>query len=107
MRHEINDALNVVEHWNGANDFVFFTRCGEMSGNRREDHEISMLSPHRLQNCMAFVNTLVLQQVLARPHWAGRLTDRDRKALTPLIWEHVDSYGRQELDTRARIAALA
>ena len=79
----------MVEHWNSANDFVFFARRGEMSSNRCKDHEISMLSLHLLQNCMVFVNTLMLQQVLARPHWAGRLTDRDRKALTPLIREHV------------------
>ena len=78
-----------------------------MSSNRREDHEISMLSLHLLQNCMVYVNTLMLQQVLARPHWDGRLTDRDRKALTPLIWEHVNPYGRQELEMRTRIAALA
>jgi len=29
----------------------------------------------------------MLQQVLARPHWAGRLNARDLHALTPLIWE--------------------
>ena len=106
LRREINDGLNVVEHWNGANDFVFFARRGEMSSNRAEDHELSMLSLHLLQNCMVFVNTLMLQQVLARPHWAERLTARDRHALTPLFWEHVNPYGRQELDMRTRIAAL-
>ena len=66
-----------------------------------------MLSLHLLQNCIVFVNTLTLQQVLARPHWAGRLLDRDRKALSPLIREHVNPYGRQELDMRTRITALA
>ena len=80
VRREINDGLNVVEHWSSANDFVFFARRGEMSSNRREDHETSL---HLLQNCVVFVNTPMLQQVLARPHWAGLLKDRDRKALTP------------------------
>ena len=28
------------------------------------------------------------------------------KDLTPLIWEHVNPYGRYELDMRTRIAAL-
>lgn len=107
LRREVNDGLNVIEHWNSANDFVFFARRGEMSSNRAEDHELSMLSLHLLQNCMVFVNTLMLQQVLARPHWAERLTARDRHALTPLFWEHVNPYGRQELDMRTRIAALA
>jgi TnpA family transposase len=34
-----------------------------MVSNRREDHENSMLAPHLLQNCMVYINTLMLQQV--------------------------------------------
>ncbi|HYZ41075.1 MAG TPA: Tn3 family transposase [Stellaceae bacterium] len=33
----------------------------ELSSNRHEDHELSMLCLHLLQNCMVFVNTLLLQ----------------------------------------------
>ena len=93
----------VVEQWNGANDFVFFARRGELASNRREDHEVSMLALHLLQNCMIYVNTLMLQQVLAQPHWRQKLEPRDLSALTPLIWEHVNPYGRFELDMNARI----
>ena len=49
---------------------------------------------------------LIVQQVLARPAWRGRLTARDLHALTPLFWTHVNPYGRFELDMRTRIAAL-
>ena len=103
LRREINDGLNVVEQWNSANDFIFFARRGEMSSNRREDQELSMLSLHLLQNCMVHVNTLMVQQVLARPEWKGRLTVRDLHALTPLFWGHVNPYGRFELDMASRI----
>jgi len=96
----------VIEQWNSANDFVFFARRGELSSNRHEDHELSMLSLHLLQNCMVFVNTLMLQQVLARPHWVDRLTPRDHQAITPLIWDHVNPYGRYELDMDSRIPIL-
>jgi Tn3 transposase DDE domain len=74
-----------------------------MVSNRREDHEISMLALHLLQNCMVYINTLMLQRVLARPQWSERLTARDIRALTPLIWEHVNPYGRFELDMEARL----
>jgi TnpA family transposase len=74
LRREINDGLNVIEQWNGANVFVFFARRGEMTSNRREDHEISMLALHLLQNSMVYVNTLMVQQVVAQPHWAVKLT---------------------------------
>lgn len=104
LRREINEGLNVVEQWNGATDFVFFARRGEMVSNRREDHEISMLALHLIQNCMVYINTLMIQTVLARPHWQERLTPRDYAALTPLIWEHVNPYGRFELDMSTRLA---
>ena len=66
LRREIHEGLNTIERWNGANDFVYFARRGEMTSNRREDQEISMLSLHLLQNCMVYVNTLMLQRVLVR-----------------------------------------
>jgi TnpA family transposase len=49
LRREINDGLHVIEHWNSANDFVFFARRGELGSNRHEDQELSMLSLHLLR----------------------------------------------------------
>lgn len=37
----------------------------------------------------------MIQKVLAQPHWQGRFT--------PLIWEHVNPYGRFDLDMNARL----
>jgi hypothetical protein len=85
---------------------VFFARRGEMVSNRHEDHEISMLSLHLIQNCMVYVNTLMIQKVLSQPHWQGKMTTRDYAALTPLIWEHVNPYGRFELDMNSRLALV-
>src|ERR1700730_6541721 len=89
-----------------ATDFVFFARRGEMASNRREDHEISMLALHLIQNCMVYINTLMIQKLLAQPHWQGKLTPRDYAALTPLIWEHVNPYGPFDLDMNTRLALL-
>lgn len=49
------------------------------------------------------VNTLLLQQILAEPEWAERLTDADRRALSPLFWTHINPYGRFELDLNSRL----
>ncbi len=43
VRQEINAALNVVENWNGANDFVFYARNSEFATNDTARQEISML----------------------------------------------------------------
>lgn len=103
LRRETNEDLNVIEQWSSANDFMFFARHGEFTSNRREDHEISMLALHLLQNCMVYINTLMLQQALAQPHWIGLLGVRDQGALTPVIWEHVNPYGRFDLDMTTRL----
>jgi hypothetical protein len=52
------------------------------------------------------VERIVRGAVLAQPHWVNRLTPRDRHAITPLIWDHVNLYGRYELDTESRISIL-
>jgi len=104
LRREINSGLNIVEQWNGANDFVFFAKRGELASNRSEDHEMSMLCLHLIQNAMVYINTLMMQQVLERPHWTDRLTPLDFRAITPLIWEHNNPYGRYELDMSTRLA---
>ena len=62
-----------------------------------------MLALHLVQNCMVYVNTLMLQEVLAQHHWQGRLSATDLRALTPLIWEHINPYGRFDLDMTTRL----
>src|ERR1035438_1003957 len=52
------------------------------------------------------INTLLIDQILAQPHWQGKFTLRDYAALTPLIWEHVNPYGRFDLDMNSRLALL-
>ena len=90
----------MIVQWNGATDFVRFARRGEFVINLCEDHEVSMLALHLLQNCIVYV----LHQLFAQPQWDQRLTTRDQSALTPLIWEHVKLYGRLELNMNSRLA---
>lgn len=49
------------------------------------------------------VNTLLLQDILSEEKWQKRLTDADRRALSPLFWTHVNPYGRFELDMNSRL----
>lgn len=43
FRREIHEGLNVVENWNSANSFVFFGKGGEISTNRIDEQEVSVL----------------------------------------------------------------
>jgi TnpA family transposase len=103
FRREIHEGLNVVENWNSANGFVFFGKGGEISTNRIEDQEISVLALHLLQASLVYVNTRMMQSVLVEPKWSGRLTPEDYRGLTPLIYAHVNPYGRFDLDLNSRI----
>ncbi len=47
VRREVNEGLNVVERWNGVNDFIFYGKGGEFASNRLESQELSVLSLHK------------------------------------------------------------
>ena len=106
VRREVNEGLNVVERWNGVNDFIFYGKGGEFASNRLESQELSVLSLHLLQICLVYVNTLMIQSVLAKKHWEKKLTATDLRAITPLIFGHVNPYGTYKLDLNERIGSL-
>ena len=62
-----------------------------------------MLSLHLLQVSLVYVNTLMIQQVLAEPEWQNRLTEVDLRALSPLRWRHVNPYGTFTLNMQERL----
>jgi TnpA family transposase len=103
FRREINEGLNVVENWNSANGFIFFGKGGEIATNRIEDQEISVLALHLLQNCLVYVNTMMLQRILSEPAWAARMAAEDWRGLTPLIYAHINPYGWFDPDLTRRI----
>ena len=62
-----------------------------------------MLAMHLLQMCIVSINTLMIQQILAQSDWQNRLQAEDLRALTPLIYAHVNPYGRFYLDMDERL----
>lgn len=103
LRYEIEEGLNVIETWNSANDFIGYGNSGELSGRRLLDHELSMLALQLLQNSLIYINTLLLQQVLAKPYFLTRMTSADWRGLTPLFWLHIMPYGTFKLDMDTRL----
>lgn len=61
------------------------------------------LSLHLLQICLFYVNTLLIQGVLAEPQQFRQIKKEDLRALTPLIYSHVTPYGQFRLDLSERI----
>ncbi len=103
LRQEIQEGLNVVENWNGANGFIFYGKGGEIATNRLEDQELAVLSLHLLQASLVYINTLMIQHVLAEPVWLQKMEPADFRGLSPLIYYHVNPYGIFELDMTQRL----
>ena len=103
VRREIQEGLNVVENWNSANSFIFYGNRGEFATNQMALQELSMLCLHLLQISLVYVNTLMIQQILSEPLWMERMGQEELRALTPLIYAHVNPYGRFSLDMTTRL----
>lgn len=103
LRREINAGLNVVECWNGTNDFIFYGKNGELVTNRQENQEVGLQCLHLLQSSLVYINTLMIQDVLKDPGWSERMTERDLAALSPLLTQHINKFGRFELDMGTRL----
>ncbi len=98
LRYEVNEGLNVVERWNAANDFLCYGRQGIFATNSRAQQEISTLCLQLLQNCLMLINTLLVQRTIEQHQLLDQFSEADRRALTPLFYEHVNPYGLFALD---------
>ncbi|MFJ2705430.1 Tn3 family transposase [Streptomyces sp. NPDC087428] len=103
LRREIRGGLQVVENWNSANTVLHYGKDGALTGPDKEHAETSMLALHLLQSALVHVNTLLVQQVLAEPAWAKKLSAEDRRGLTALFWSNVNPYGTFRLDMDKRL----
>ena len=103
LRQEINAGLNVVENWNSTNGFIFYGKSGEIATNQTTEQLLAVLSLHLLQVCLIYINTLMIQEVLTSSSWTHQLTINDQRALTPLIYNHINPYGTFHLDMSQRL----
>ena len=104
LRQEIHSALNVVERWNGVNDFIFYGKTGSLRSNNPLELKLSMLCLHLLQLSMVYINTLMLQQVLVESDWLNEMEVEDKRAISPLLTEHINPYGSFNLDLNKRLS---
>ena len=103
LQREIEEGLNVMESSNRANSVIAYGGAGQIASNRRDEQEMFVACLRILQAALVYVNTLMLQDVLAEPAWGEALTPADQRGLTPLFWTHVLPYGEVKLDMSARL----
>ncbi len=66
---------------------LHYGKDGALTGPDKEHAETSMLALHLLRSALVHVNTLLVQQILAEPTWAKKLSDEDRhrRAARPAV----------------------
>jgi hypothetical protein len=53
---------------------------------------------------LIFINTLMIQDMLAESEWANALTPEDNRGLNPLFTSHMTPYGEVKLNMASRLA---
>jgi TnpA family transposase len=86
-----------------AISFVFFGKGGDIATNRVRDQETAVHALHLLQSSLVYVNTRMVQAVLRNPDVVARLSPEDYRGLSPLIYLHINPYGRFKVDLDKRI----
>ncbi len=97
----------MLESHNQGQSIILYGKGGELATNRRDERELTVACLRVLQAALVYVNTLMLQDILADPAWEQALTVEDRRGLTPLFWSHVAPYGEVRLDMRSRLSLRA
>ena len=62
-----------------------------------------MLSLHLLQISMVYINTIMIQRLLSEREWFEKMEVEDLRALSPLIYAHINPYGTFKLDMDERL----
>ncbi len=98
LQREINAGLNVVENYNGVNDYIFFGKSGELSSNRREEQEISMICLQILQSCLGYLDDSghSRRARVGRPAWRCRSARPD-----PAVHREHDALRRDPAQPRS------
>ncbi|WP_433445322.1 Tn3 family transposase [Nonomuraea sp. CA-141351] len=86
-----------------ANTDLFYGSAGAIPGGDKEHQEVSMLSLHLLQSALVFVNTLLVQFRPQGPAWQKKMSDADKRGLSPMFWSNANLYGTIDIDMGRRL----
>jgi len=52
---------------------------------------------------MVYINTLLIQNILSEDEWFNMMEKEDFRAITALIYSHINPYGNFNLDMEKRL----
>ncbi len=57
----------------------------------------------QINAALVYINTLMIQDILAEPAWAGTLTDEDKRGVNPLFTSNMTPYGEVKINMTSRL----
>jgi TnpA family transposase len=72
LQREVGEGLNVLESHNRGQQIILYGKGGELATNRRDERELTVACLRVLQAALVYVNTLMLQDILADPPGSRR-----------------------------------
>ena len=103
LRALIQAATNKSEAFNGFAQWVAFGGDGTISTNDRDEQRKVIKYNHLVANCVIFHNVFSLSRVLHDLQREGYpLQAREVAALSPYVTQHLNRFGRYDLDMEKR-----
>jgi TnpA family transposase len=103
LRSLIQAATNKSEAFNGFAQWVAFGGDGTISTNNRDEQRKVIKYNHLVANCVIFHNVFSLSRVLHELQREGYpLEENEVVALSPYLTQHINRFGRYDLDMEKR-----
>jgi len=99
LRIDIQQEFLKVERWHEFGDDVFIGHGGKLQEDSLEEQYRTLLILNVVLNCIAFWNTLAMQQIVEGLRAEGcEISDEELKHITPTMTNHIDLIGKFEID---------
>ena len=99
LRTLIQSATNKSEAFNGFSQWIAFGNDGTISTNDRDEQRKIIKYNHLIANCIIFHNVFSLSRILHDLQQEGYPLESSLvAALSPYLTQHINRFGRYELD---------
>lgn len=103
LRTLIQAATNKSEAFNGFAQWIAFGGDGTITTNNRDEQRKVIKYNHLVANCVIFHNVFTLSRLLADLRQEGfPLEPEAVAALSPYLTQHINRFGRYQLDMEQR-----
>ena len=101
LRKEIQRECTKVERWHEFGKDIFIGHGGKLQEDSLEEQYRTLLILNVVLNCIAFWNTLAIQQIAEELRKEGyAISQEELSHITPTMTHHIDMIGKFEINLK-------